>query len=542
MNKCFTKKIGCKFILKFVYDKRNLECIYINGHCDHGNVSFRKKEVDESVQKTIDVLGGEQINLRRVMNMFPISLLNGNTYSDVYKLCREKKESVLEIKQNQYIIHRLLSDFEEIHAGENLLGIYFQDTHMKNLYSAYGETVFFDGTYNLFHTDFTLFILSVVNGEGKTEPVLIFSTQDETYQSMCVFFYKFILENDKNKVALCFTDKDWVERKIIKEAFPNCDMRLCVYHVMKTMAAKLNTVFRFNEKEEKEQQKSYFKKIIFSESEQIYTYYLQKLVPKVKQYFLKNWDKFKTEFITHQYVNKLCFNSRINNRAEAMNSILKNYFQRKREQSIFFVEYKQYLDRLRNETQCIFQRKYMKNKNSNTKNEIWCCLREELCLFSMRIIEENNCVYPDEPSKCKLYIRFGLVCSNCIHLNECTWSTLDKLINKRWKRSIYINTFNFKDLPFNKEEFLSHLRLKNLNRRNKTNNDFCTTEVVIPNSNINGANEIIEKDGIEFIETANRSLEVEKKQNENYLFIPSKQLAFALKTNPDSLIMKKRSI
>ena len=108
-------------------------------------------------------------------------------------------------------------------------------------------------------------------------------------------------------------------------------MRLCVFHVIKAITTKINTLLRAQSKEAKEIEKKKLYNIIFASSESMFDEAVNKLQDTVKDYFNKNWNKHKTEFVTYFYSNKINFDSRTNNRAESMNSVLKAYFKGKEE-------------------------------------------------------------------------------------------------------------------------------------------------------------------------------------------------------------------
>eukprot|EP00477_Mikrocytos_mackini_P002647 GAHX01003031.1.p1 GENE.GAHX01003031.1~~GAHX01003031.1.p1 ORF type:complete len:373 (+),score=52.25 GAHX01003031.1:621-1739(+) len=338
-RKTFTSQAGCKFIIKIKYNNKKLEVQELHGHSNHANITLKKPKVSLEIKKDTEKLADEKVNLRRIMNIYTKEELKGRSYNDIYNIKRKAADYKINEKENNFICQKFLSIFEEISYLGEYKGIYFQDDSMKKQFNDYGDVLFFDATYNLFHESSALFILSIINGEGHTEPVLIFSTEDECFESVNAFLQRFILENNKDKPSICFTDKDWTERKTIRHVFPNCKLRLCVYHAQKTINSQINVLLFGNSKEEKEEQKGIIKRILFSKSDEDYNEELSKMAIPLYKYFMKNWNKYKPELIRNQYANRIDMYTRTNNRAEGINSLIKHHFKGKRKESIFSQNY-----------------------------------------------------------------------------------------------------------------------------------------------------------------------------------------------------------
>ena len=58
---------------------------------------------------------------------------------------------------------------------------------MKKVFNIYGQILFIDRTYKIFNKKCTLFLLSIINLEGKTEIITAFNSADETEESLNIF-------------------------------------------------------------------------------------------------------------------------------------------------------------------------------------------------------------------------------------------------------------------------------------------------------------------------------------------------------------------
>ena len=65
-----------------------------------------------------------------------------------------------------------------------LLGIYFQDEEMKQVFAAYPELICIDATYKLLELRFPVYIMLVEDGNGQSEIAAVFLLMEETEQSI----------------------------------------------------------------------------------------------------------------------------------------------------------------------------------------------------------------------------------------------------------------------------------------------------------------------------------------------------------------------
>lgn len=72
-----------------------------------------------------------------------------------------------------------------------LMGIYFQDEEMKQIFSSYPELICIDATYKLLELRFPVYIMLVEDGNGQSEIAAAFLLMEETEQSMITIFKKY---------------------------------------------------------------------------------------------------------------------------------------------------------------------------------------------------------------------------------------------------------------------------------------------------------------------------------------------------------------
>ena len=96
---------------------------------------------------------------------------------------------------------------------ENLMGIFYQDNCMKQLYAAFPEVLFVDATHKVNELRMPLYIFLICDGNGQSEIVaafLVASEQKPVIEQMVRIFKKHNTSWPATKVIM--TDKDMNER------------------------------------------------------------------------------------------------------------------------------------------------------------------------------------------------------------------------------------------------------------------------------------------------------------------------------------------
>ena len=136
----------------------------------------------------------------------------------------------------------------ELRTDENgiITGIYFQDYEMNRFFGLYPELVLVDATYKLTNLRIPLYILLVVGPNGESKIAAIFLTASEDCVSLSTMFEIFKEKNiNWSKILSAFTDKDMAERECIKRAFPQINLLLCIFHVLRCMSREI-TISKMN--------------------------------------------------------------------------------------------------------------------------------------------------------------------------------------------------------------------------------------------------------------------------------------------------------
>ncbi|XP_065654656.1 uncharacterized protein LOC136081280 [Hydra vulgaris] len=147
-------------------------------------------------------------------------------------------------KSVEYITSFLLGPDLELRTDENgiITGIFFQDFEMKRFFGLYPELLLVDATYKLTNLRMPLYILLLVEPNGESEIAAIFLTASEDCVSLSTMFEIFKEKNiNWNKILSVFTDKDMAERECIKHAFPQINLLLCIFHVLRSMSREITT-------------------------------------------------------------------------------------------------------------------------------------------------------------------------------------------------------------------------------------------------------------------------------------------------------------
>lgn len=129
-----------------------------------------------------------------------------------------------------------------IDENNYLLGIYFQDERMKIMFNLYPDLVIFDATYTLNNRKMPLFVLLVIDGDGNSEIAALFFIKSESREATgpILDYFKETNKNwDKTKIFL--GDKDWADRSIFQEKFPNAALQICMFHVMRIFNREIGT-------------------------------------------------------------------------------------------------------------------------------------------------------------------------------------------------------------------------------------------------------------------------------------------------------------
>ena len=132
---------------------------------------------------------------------------------------------------------------EIITDDDNVLrSIYYQDNTMKAKFSSFPELLLIDATYKLNILNLAVFLQLIVDGNGESEIVSVFLLTSEDGQTISGLLDIFKRHNPAwNKIQTVLSDKDFTERAVYKQHYPQVSLQLCLFHVLRTMKREVST-------------------------------------------------------------------------------------------------------------------------------------------------------------------------------------------------------------------------------------------------------------------------------------------------------------
>ncbi|XP_055308157.1 uncharacterized protein LOC129572236 [Sitodiplosis mosellana] len=222
-----------------------------------------------------------------------------------------------------------------ITENQQVEGIYFQDSTMKDTFEAYPEIIFVDATYNVNDRNMPLQVVMCADGEGEKQIVAMFIIRSENFTVMKSLFECFIEENpNADKIETVMVDKHASNLATFPVVFPNAQINLCVFHVKQIFIREVTTKKRNISKDVKNQALVILNKMVYCKTEveylQLYEQLEEIASAELMQYFNDNWHKAEIRPMwVGCYVNSGShFDNRTNNRTENFNQKLKGVLTR----------------------------------------------------------------------------------------------------------------------------------------------------------------------------------------------------------------------
>ena len=122
-------------------------------------------------------------------------------------------------------------------------------------------------------------------------------------------------------------DKDINERNIIKEALPNAQILISLFHVLRTFRREITCEKRRIISEQRNTTLEFLQKLAYASSEEDYNTFYSELkdntTKEVFDYFESNWHCIRNEWVLHYKAAAGSFLNTTNNRLESLNAKLK---------------------------------------------------------------------------------------------------------------------------------------------------------------------------------------------------------------------------
>lgn len=173
---------------------------------------------------------------------------------------------------------------------------------MQETYSNYPELLLVDATYKLNDLRMPLYIMLVVDGNSESEVVGSFLVSDETRDTISTMVKAFKKFNASwENVKTIMSDKDFVERSVIRDEFPNASLIICLFHVLRTFRREVTCDRMGLRPSQRDLCLEILQKIVYSHSSQEYDHNVEMLLStgfeSVITYYTNNWAPIKEKFV-----------------------------------------------------------------------------------------------------------------------------------------------------------------------------------------------------------------------------------------------------
>ena len=214
--------------------------------------------------------------------------------------------------------------------SENVLsGIYFQDGLMKEIYQQYPEILFVDATHKLNELRMPLYVLLVEDGNGESHIVAVWLVTSEDAATTKAMAEIFQAHNEQwHNTVTIMADKDFTERNIFQQQFPQANLLVCSFHVLKTFRREITSEKIGITAAERYTVLEILQRTAYSTTEEMYMKCYEELkatkLTKVIEYFDDNWHDIRREWGGGLRDESLTYQNRTNNRVESINQKLKS--------------------------------------------------------------------------------------------------------------------------------------------------------------------------------------------------------------------------
>ena len=89
-------------------------------------------------------------------------------------------------------------------------------------------------SYKLNDVCMPLYALMVEDGNGGSQLIALWLVANEERDTILALMDLFVRHNDCAAVQCVMTDKDMLERDILKEKLPQAAIQICLFHVLRT--------------------------------------------------------------------------------------------------------------------------------------------------------------------------------------------------------------------------------------------------------------------------------------------------------------------
>lgn len=142
---------------------------------------------------------------------------------------------------------------------------------MRSTMEAYPEYLGIDGTYKLLEMRTPVFIIHVEDANGCTEVVCVAVLVQEDSESLMWLLAKFKELNPAWVHTTCImSDKDLLERDVLRRSFPFSSLLICVFHTLRTFRREVSCAKLNIKPEERDLALELLQKMVHAKSEAMF--------------------------------------------------------------------------------------------------------------------------------------------------------------------------------------------------------------------------------------------------------------------------------
>lgn len=171
--------------------------------------------------------------------------------------------------------------------------------------------------------------LYVLDGNGESHIVavwLITSEDAANIRAMTEIFQQY--NEEWCKTVTIMADKDFTERNIFLQQFPQANLLICLFHVLKTFRREITSERVGITSAERYMVLEIVQRMAYSTNEEMYMKCYKELeetkLTKVIEYFNSNWHEIREQWVNGLKDDSLTYQNRTNNRVESINQKLKS--------------------------------------------------------------------------------------------------------------------------------------------------------------------------------------------------------------------------
>ncbi|CAL4164014.1 unnamed protein product, partial [Meganyctiphanes norvegica] len=234
-------------------------------------------------------------------------------------------------------------DYALLLESNSCVGIFFQTATMKSTFDAYSKMIFVDSTYKVNDLCMPLTVFMCLDGNGESEIIALALVKNENIESVSWIAEKFVEKNPSYvKVQCIMADKDFVERKVFSSFFPGAIILVCIFHTLRIFKRTITELIMNIDTSKKEEILEILQNIVFAKSldecNSLITALKENSPQNVIDYFTKNWEETKHQWVKGLQTLYRNFYNLTNNRVESINAKIKSVIKHYPTMTQFFSE------------------------------------------------------------------------------------------------------------------------------------------------------------------------------------------------------------